>query len=699
MPTRYSIFKPLTPQSRLREFFANSRVLIGAGPRPPLPLKTRLASVKYTDIPRGRVPGRGLLYSFLAHEFAIFLILSVSTAIQLTREYRRAQKIWRAPEKKLTYILPEVGGGSSGAKPDPAKPAEKASAGTKPKVESASASPEKPAPPAAAPSKPGLVYPASQPIVSNPPNPTNRIQTILQPELVKPPTLKVPLALPNMVMIARASEPRPAFAPRVTAAVAPSVTKTPSAPVLGPERHPLGWHFVNVQLTAPLPTAPQLTLPEITSHRFTPVPQNPATAVPKLAKSRAPATPEAAALKPELAENLAPSIPGVRERVTAVPRVSASARGSDRTPSPQSAELKPEIGGGTDAHSVLVLSPTPGAPALNPAIPPGEARGQFAMGPDSNLIAALGSGIGMGAPGGTGTAPAGGSTASSSPGGVAGGEGTGGGTSPAGVGTGEGKGSTTGTGSGKGSGTGESGAGSGVGIGSIQGGSGFGLGAGRATGTGSGTGAGTGAGSGTGAGTGPGTSPFSGITIEGGSGGGAALPRPRPTKTPPSPHGTYSMSIVATASSGGGLRDYGIFRNETAYTVYLDRSQAASPSWTLEYAEAVTPAPDPMLSSLTLSSSPDAEKQLAPPYPTDEEDPNFPPDVLARNSGGLVVITGFLTADGKFASLRIIQSPNPLLSASALEALSKWAFRPAERAGQPVRLKILLGIPLPSAAQ
>ena len=397
------MFRPLTPRSRWSEFFSNCAALMGIGRGPEIPLKSRPSDACYTDLPKGHYPGRGLLYSFLAHEIAIFAMLTVATATQLSREYRRAQEIWKAPEKRLTYLLPELGGGSSGEEPAPAIPATK-SVG----AQGLAPLPEEPAAPAA-PAKPGLVYPAPQPIVSNPPNPTNRIQTILQPELVNPPTLQVPLALPNMVTIARAREPRPVFAPKVTAPP-PAPAQTPSAPTLGPESHPLGWHFVNVQPMAPLPTPPQLSLPETSSNKFTPLPQNPATQVPNVAKAPAPATPEAGALKPEVAENVAPALPGNRERVDTAPKVSPSVPPSGAPASPEAAALKPEIGGGTDAHSVLVLSPTPGAPAPNLTILPGEARGHFAMGPEPNLNAPPGAGVGLGVAGGTGTASAGSAT-------------------------------------------------------------------------------------------------------------------------------------------------------------------------------------------------------------------------------------------------------------------------------------------------
>ena len=715
MPTRFSIFVPLTPRSRWREFFANLRALVDGRRPSALTLRSRPTRIHYTDIPKGRFPGRGLLYSFLAHEIAIFGILTVSTAVQLAADYRRVQRVSWPPDDKLTYLLPELGGGSLGEKPVPVKPESKES-GASPihqqtDVSSAPAparvshanSTSAPAKTASA-GKPGLVYPGPQPIVSNPPNPTNRIQTISQPELINPPALEVPLALPNMVTLARLTAPQPDYAPKVEAPP-PSPAKIPSAPTLGPELHPLGWHFVNIQLTEPLPVPAQLTMPEMSSHKFTPLPENPdpVISVPKVSEAATSAAPVAPQLKPEMARNLVPAAPGIQERVVTVPKVSSPTPTGEGTPNPEAAQLKPELGGGTDAHSVLILSPIPGAPTPNPAIPPGEARGQFAIGPVPNLKAPPGAGIGLGVPGGSASAsaPSSDSSPSETGGELVGSTSQTSGASGDSIDSGEGGGvvrqlteeTVFGTKPETGAGTAGTTAGSG------EGGE---TGASPVTSKekGSGTGAGTGIGPGSGEGSGPGTSPFPGISITGGSGTGVGShPGANPTKTQPPTNVNYGLNIVATASSGGGLRDYGIFRNETVFTVYIASGQPQTPSWTLQYAEIGRAAPDPVVSTLTLSNLEDPQIQLTPPYPVDKEDPKFPPEVAARNSGGMVVIAGVITADGKLSQLRIVHSPNNQLNEPALQALSNWTFRPAERAGQPVALKILLGIPLSSPPQ
>src|SRR5438445_4546144 len=64
------------------------------------------------DLGRNRVPGRGLLYSFLVHEIVIFWILchpgSYSTK---ERHFRVIEQIPLDSE----LVLPPVGGGNSGA--------------------------------------------------------------------------------------------------------------------------------------------------------------------------------------------------------------------------------------------------------------------------------------------------------------------------------------------------------------------------------------------------------------------------------------------------------------------------------------------------------------------------------------------------------------------------------------------------------
>lgn len=142
------------------------------------------------------------------------------------------------------------------------------------------------------------------------------------------------------------------------------------------------------------------------------------------------------------------------------------------------------------------------------------------------------------------------------------------------------------------------------------------------------------------------------------------------------------MTVVATSESGGGLRDYGIFRNETVYTVYIEmtHSPEPAPSWILQFAPEAAPG--------------DPHGEVTAPFPKEKPHPKFPPEIVARNEGRLIVVTCLIDAEGKVEKPRIIQSPNPLLNPPLLEALTQWVFQPAVADGKPVAVRALFGIPL-----
>ncbi len=224
---------------------------------------------------------------------------------------------------------------------------------------------------------------------------------------------------------------------------------------------------------------------------------------------------------------------------------------------------------------LLVLNAVPPPPDVPKNIPRAEARSLFAVAPgDVTVIADPGAGSkGGGLPSmaaGTGT-----------PADVASGdalaEAATGGSSKNSSGSGTGNGGKYG--SAKGSGLNPTGAEAGEGTGS---------GRGTTAGGGSGAGAGTTLGSGKGAGSAAGSGGFPGITISGGRyGNGNGDPAGLHAALTPHHQTSYAMTITSTASSGGGLPDFGIFQNEKVYTVYLDmraNDEERTPTWTLQYA-------------------------------------------------------------------------------------------------------------------
>ncbi|MGZ4873962.1 MAG: energy transducer TonB [Candidatus Angelobacter sp.] len=293
---------------------------------------------------------------------------------------------------------------------------------------------------------------------------------------------------------------------------------------------------------------------------------------------------------------------------------------------PQQRRLSPAGGSGTDERNLLVLNAMP-SPSLPDTIPAGELSGEFNVSPypASGSNPALGTGRENRVAGGDATPPEAGNgigVANNPGGGVA-------------VVIGKGTRKTAGL-AGDGSGMGEA---PGVHDGST-------------------------------------TGLFPGISIA------EVAPLIKPARRPPALHGTYGMTIIATGSSGGGLKDYGVFRNEAVYTVYVDMSETGHvrPNWTLQYA------------ANNKSSQPGSV--LVPPFPGAKEYPRLPQEATERNLGRTVVVAGLITNKGKFNSLRVIQSPNPLLIQPVLDCLSRWSFQAAELDGEPVTVKFVLGIPI-----
>ncbi len=192
---------------------------------------------------------------------------------------------------------------------------------------------------------------------------------------------------------------------------------------------------------------------------------------------------------------------------------------------------------------------------------------------------------------------------------------------------------------------------------------------------------------------GPGDSSSSGITIIGGEKSGMDpeyapdAPTSRPLQT------AYSLSIVSTENSGGGLPSYGVFRKDQIYTVYLDMRRSErdrDPSWILEFGLLDDPDESPVVS---LDHEADTEGLIL-PFPAEKQRPDFPEDLIRRYLGGMIVVQGVINTVGRVEDLLVQDSPDGSLSRELLAALQSWVFRPARLQGSPVAVKVLFGIPL-----
>ena len=282
------------------------------------------------------MPGRGLLYSILVHEIIFFgmLLLSMSNLFEPSRPPERDMMV-SLQERADALYLPILGGGNPGE----GRTGGGLDAGRKaPSV-------------ASAPTTKGFSYPGPQPILSDFPKPTNTFQTVLRPELKNPATLPPPLSLPNLVQI-------PEFEPPT-----PPVELQPQVKPIEPPS----------QLASAVPIdAPKLVLPAL-------VAQN------------TPICPDSTRGAPAAGETNRTT---QRVRLLSADRRAEACAAGARCSEHSHLEMKPpEPVPATPAPApkpvepLLTLSPTPAPPDEPVLIPPGEARGRFAISPEGNLSA------------------------------------------------------------------------------------------------------------------------------------------------------------------------------------------------------------------------------------------------------------------------------------------------------------------------
>jgi len=207
----------------------------------------------------------------------------------------------------------------------------------------------------------------------------------------------------------------------------------------------------------------------------------------------------------------------------------------------------------------------------------------------------------------------------------------------------------------------------------------------------------TGVGRGTSGGGGGGSGTAGAVTITGGSGADAGAvgslayspPNSSLIPEPTSPQLRKNPLLVFTGPiGGGGLGVYGALRGGKIYTSFLPMP---GKSWVLQYCAAEKPAPKGGPESHNRMVQPD--QGLVPPDILERYDFQRVP-VLEENAEKLIVLQGVIRADGSVAELKLYQGVQPEMDQAAVVAFSRWKFRPALRANQPVAVEILVGIPV-----
>lgn len=76
----------------------------------------------------------------------------------------------------------------------------------------------------------------------------------------------------------------------------------------------------------------------------------------------------------------------------------------------------------------------------------------------------------------------------------------------------------------------------------------------------------------------------------------------------------------------------------------------------------------------------------SPPTPVNKLPPTYPSSLLSKGIGGRVLVTCTVNADGRVAATSIKQSSgHPELDKAAVNAVNKWKFKPATKAGRKVK--------------
>lgn len=137
-----------------------------------------------------------------------------------------------------------------------------------------------------------------------------------------------------------------------------------------------------------------------------------------------------------------------------------------------------------------------------------------------------------------------------------------------------------------------------------------------------------------------------------------------------------SVLVEAGPAGGGGLDVYGILHCDQIYTI--DLTMPGNP-WVLEYCDPGSSASGPAGNL----RAPVAENRF-----------DFRPTGLpAEASASMIVLHGWIQADGSVEVKEIIRGATPATDASAERTFSHWKFSPATRNGSPVRVEVLVGIP------
>jgi TonB family protein len=123
-----------------------------------------------------------------------------------------------------------------------------------------------------------------------------------------------------------------------------------------------------------------------------------------------------------------------------------------------------------------------------------------------------------------------------------------------------------------------------------------------------------------------------------------------------------------------------IFAGRRSYTlaVNMPNLNSASGSWIIHFVDRDQGlVPVPIIAPEVLRKS----------------DPAYPVELIRDGVKGTVILTAIIRADGSVSDIAVAQGVDPQLDQNAVQALSRWLFRPALRNGQGVDLVAVFMVP------
>ncbi|MDR3763849.1 MAG: TonB family protein [Acidobacteriota bacterium] len=123
-----------------------------------------------------------------------------------------------------------------------------------------------------------------------------------------------------------------------------------------------------------------------------------------------------------------------------------------------------------------------------------------------------------------------------------------------------------------------------------------------------------------------------------------------------------------------------VFNGRRSYTlaVNMPNLNAATGSWIIHFVER-----DPNAKSTPIAA----------PEVVHKSDPAYPGDLIHDGVEGTVILTAVIRADGTVGNITVAKSVDPRLDRNAVEALSRWVFRPAIKDGRNIDLDAVVLVP------